>query len=125
MTLIRTSLLNGLATIVRILTTLLRPDAAESNHRQDTQSLLHSALHLHQAGRVNEALPLYEQAIALEPKQLRAYTVLASAFNLKGWFDRMEAPVRTALELRGIRVETAEVIDPDAIDEDALDPALA
>ncbi len=38
---------------------------------------------------------------------------------------RLFAPVRTALESRGIRVETAEIVDPAAIDEDALEPALA
>ena len=48
---------------------------------------------------LNSAIDLCQQAIALDPKQLRAYTELAAAFNLKGWFDRMEAPVRKALEL--------------------------
>ena len=48
---------------------------------------------------LNSAIDLCQQAIALDPKQLRAYTELAAAFNLKGWFDRMEAPVRHALEL--------------------------
>jgi TolB-like protein/Tfp pilus assembly protein PilF len=48
---------------------------------------------------LDSAIDLCQQAIALDPKQLRAYTGLASAFNLKGWFDRMDAPVRTALEL--------------------------
>jgi len=44
-------------------------------------------------------LALSWKAIALDAKQLRAYTSLASAFNLKGWFDRMGAPVGKALEL--------------------------
>jgi serine/threonine protein kinase/Tfp pilus assembly protein PilF len=48
---------------------------------------------------LDSAIDLCQQAIALDPKQLRAYTELASAFNLKGWFDRMDAPVRKALEL--------------------------
>lgn len=48
---------------------------------------------------LDSAIDLCQQAIALDPKQLRAYTGLAAAFNLKGWFDRMGAPVRTALEL--------------------------
>jgi serine/threonine protein kinase len=48
---------------------------------------------------LDSAIDLCQQAIALDPKQLRAYTELAAAFNLKGWFDRMGAPVRTALEL--------------------------
>jgi TolB-like protein/lipopolysaccharide biosynthesis regulator YciM len=48
---------------------------------------------------LDSAIDLCQQAIALDSKQLRAYTVLANAFNLKGWFDRMESPVRTALEL--------------------------
>jgi serine/threonine protein kinase/tetratricopeptide (TPR) repeat protein len=48
---------------------------------------------------LDSAIDLCQQAIALDPKQLRAYTVLANAMNLKGWFDRMEAPVRAALEL--------------------------
>jgi serine/threonine protein kinase/Tfp pilus assembly protein PilF len=48
---------------------------------------------------LDSAIDLCQQAIALDPKELRAYTELAAAFNLKGWFDRMGAPVRTALEL--------------------------
>jgi ribonuclease HII len=37
---------------------------------------------------------------------------------------RRFAPVRTALQLRGVIVDTPEVIDPAAIEED-LEPALA
>jgi serine/threonine protein kinase len=48
---------------------------------------------------LDSAIDLCQQAIALDPKQLRAYTELAAAFNLKGWFDRMDGPVRNALEL--------------------------
>jgi len=48
---------------------------------------------------LDSAINLCREAIALDPKQPRAYIVLASAFNLKGWFDRMDAPVHTALEL--------------------------
>ncbi|MBV9998902.1 MAG: protein kinase [Verrucomicrobia bacterium] len=48
---------------------------------------------------LDSAVDLCQQAIALDPKQLRAYTTLANAFNLKGSFDRMDGPVRTALEL--------------------------
>ncbi|MBV8899854.1 MAG: protein kinase [Verrucomicrobia bacterium] len=48
---------------------------------------------------LDSAIDLCQQAIALDPKQLRAYTTLANAFNLKGWFDRMDEPVRAALEL--------------------------
>jgi serine/threonine protein kinase/tetratricopeptide (TPR) repeat protein len=48
---------------------------------------------------LDSAIDLCRQAIAVDPNQLRAYTVLASAFSLKGWFDRMDAPVRKALEL--------------------------
>lgn len=48
---------------------------------------------------LDSAVDLCRQAIALDANQLRAYTVLASAFSLKGWFDRMDTPVRKALEL--------------------------
>jgi len=48
---------------------------------------------------LDSAIDLCQQAIALDPNQLRAYTELANAFNLKGLFDRMEAPVSKALEL--------------------------
>jgi len=48
---------------------------------------------------LDSAINLCQEAIALDPKQPRAYIGLASAFNLKGWFDRMDAPVRTALDL--------------------------
>jgi serine/threonine protein kinase len=48
---------------------------------------------------LDSAIDLCRQAIALDSNQLRAYTVLASAFSLKGWFDQMDAPVRKALEL--------------------------
>lgn len=48
---------------------------------------------------LDSAVDLCQQAIALDPKQLRAYTTLANAFNLKGWFDQMDGPVRAALEL--------------------------
>jgi serine/threonine protein kinase/Tfp pilus assembly protein PilF len=48
---------------------------------------------------LDSAIDLCQQAIALDPRQSRAYTELAAAFNLKGWYDRMDAPVRTALEL--------------------------
>jgi eukaryotic-like serine/threonine-protein kinase len=48
---------------------------------------------------LDSAINLCQEAIALDPNQPRAYIALANAFNLKGWFDRMDAPVRTALEL--------------------------
>jgi eukaryotic-like serine/threonine-protein kinase len=48
---------------------------------------------------LDSAIDLCRQAIALDPDQLRAYTVLANAFSLKGWFDQMDAPVRKALQL--------------------------
>jgi eukaryotic-like serine/threonine-protein kinase len=48
---------------------------------------------------VDSAINLYQEALALDPKQPRAYIGLASAFNLKGWSDRMDGPVRAALEL--------------------------
>jgi serine/threonine protein kinase/tetratricopeptide (TPR) repeat protein len=48
---------------------------------------------------LDSAIDLCQQAIAFDPNQLRAYTELANAFNLKGLFDRMEAPVSKALEL--------------------------
>ncbi|HTD16362.1 MAG TPA: protein kinase [Chthoniobacterales bacterium] len=48
---------------------------------------------------LDSAINLCQQAIALDPNQLRAYTQLANAFNLKGWFDRMGAPISKALEL--------------------------
>jgi eukaryotic-like serine/threonine-protein kinase len=48
---------------------------------------------------LDSAINLCQQAIALDSNQPRAYIALANAFNLKGWFDRMDAPVRTALEL--------------------------
>jgi serine/threonine protein kinase len=48
---------------------------------------------------LDSAIDLCRQAIAIDANQLRAYTVLASAFSLKGWFDQMDAPVRKALEL--------------------------
>jgi serine/threonine protein kinase len=48
---------------------------------------------------LDSAIDLCQQAIALDPNQLRAYTELANAFNLKGLFDRMEAPVSKALAL--------------------------
>jgi serine/threonine protein kinase/tetratricopeptide (TPR) repeat protein len=48
---------------------------------------------------LDSAIDLCQQAIVLDPNQLRAYTGLAAAFQLKGWFDRMGAPVRTALQL--------------------------
>jgi eukaryotic-like serine/threonine-protein kinase len=45
------------------------------------------------------AIGLCEQAIAIDPAQLRGYTGLARALNAKGAFDRMEVPVRKALEI--------------------------
>jgi tetratricopeptide (TPR) repeat protein len=48
---------------------------------------------------LDSAINLCQQAIALDSNQPRAYIALANAFNLKGWFDRMDGPVRTALEL--------------------------
>jgi serine/threonine protein kinase/tetratricopeptide (TPR) repeat protein len=48
---------------------------------------------------LDSAINLCQEAVALDPKQPRAYIGLASAFNLKGWFDRMDTPVRTALDL--------------------------
>ena len=48
---------------------------------------------------LDSAINLCQEAIALDPKQPRAYIGLASAFNLKGSFDQMDTPVRTALEL--------------------------
>jgi serine/threonine protein kinase/tetratricopeptide (TPR) repeat protein len=65
---------------------------------------------------LDSAINLCQQAITLDPNQLRAYTELASAFNVKGWFDRMEEPVRKALELApndwdANRMAAAELIE--------------
>jgi serine/threonine protein kinase len=48
---------------------------------------------------LDSAINLCQQAITLDPSQLRAYTQLANAYNLKGWIDKMDEPVRKALEL--------------------------
>jgi serine/threonine protein kinase/Tfp pilus assembly protein PilF len=48
---------------------------------------------------LDEAIDLCEQAIASDPAQLRGYTGLARALNAKGALDRMEAPVKKALEI--------------------------
>ncbi len=48
---------------------------------------------------LDSAINLCQQAITLDPSQLRAYTELANAYNLKGWIDKMDEPVRKALEL--------------------------
>jgi tetratricopeptide (TPR) repeat protein len=54
--------------------------------------------HLEQSW-LDSAINLCQQAITLDPSQLRAYTELANAYNLKGWIDKMDEPVRKALEL--------------------------
>jgi serine/threonine protein kinase/Tfp pilus assembly protein PilF len=48
---------------------------------------------------LDAAIGLCEQAIAIDPAQLRGYTGLARALNAKGAFDRMDVPVRKALEI--------------------------
>jgi adenylate cyclase len=48
---------------------------------------------------LDSAINLCQEAVALDPNQPRAYIGLASAFSLEGWFDRMDAPVRAALDL--------------------------
>jgi len=48
---------------------------------------------------LDAAIGLCEQAIAIDPAQLRGYTGLARALNAKGAFDRMDVPVRKALAI--------------------------
>jgi serine/threonine protein kinase/Tfp pilus assembly protein PilF len=48
---------------------------------------------------LDQAIGLCEEAIAAEPDQLRGYTGLAEALNAKGAVDRMDVPVRKALEI--------------------------
>jgi TolB-like protein len=48
---------------------------------------------------LDAAIDLCQQAIAIDPAQLRGYTELARVFNAKGSVERMAAPVKKALEI--------------------------
>jgi TolB-like protein len=48
---------------------------------------------------LDSAIGLCEQAIAIDPAQLRGYTGLAHALNAKGAVDRMDVPVKKALAI--------------------------
>jgi serine/threonine protein kinase/Tfp pilus assembly protein PilF len=48
---------------------------------------------------LDAAIDLCQQAIAIDPAQLRGYTELARVFNARGSIDRMAAPVKKALEI--------------------------
>lgn len=64
---------------------------------QGPTSLLRRAMSLEQAGRLEEAAQLNEQALQLDPAMTQAHTNLISAYGRLGRFERAESHYRAAI----------------------------
>src|ERR1700736_4747736 len=74
---------------------------------------------------LDSALDLSQQAIALDPKQVRGYTALARAFSWKGFNDQANQCVRKALELAPNDVEALKRAAHQLTDADQIDKKYA
>jgi tetratricopeptide (TPR) repeat protein len=72
---------------------------------QGPTSLLRRAMSLEQAGRLEEAAQLNEQALQFDPKMTQAHTNLISAYGRLGRFDRAENHYRAAVALNPSEAE--------------------
>lgn len=68
-------------------------------------SLLRKAMSLEQAGRLEEAAQLNEQALQLDPKMTQAHTNLLSAYGRLGRFGQAEHHYRSAIALNPSEAE--------------------
>lgn len=74
---------------------------------------------------LDSAIDLSQQAIALDPKQVRGYTALARAFSWKGFNDQANQCVRKALELAPNDVEALKRAAHQLTDADQIDKKYA
>lgn len=72
---------------------------------QGPTSLLRKAMSLEEAGHLQEAAQLNEQALQLDPQMTQAHTNLISAYGRLGRFDRAESHYRAAIALNPSEAE--------------------
>jgi len=80
-------------------------DGQEGASRLWARTLLESAFRLHQSGRLAEALPLYRQAIAIDPTSGVGRNLLGALLCAQGELAEGEAHFRRAIEIDASNVE--------------------
>jgi tetratricopeptide (TPR) repeat protein/SAM-dependent methyltransferase len=91
----------------------------------DVRSLFAQAVGHHQAGRLDDAIALYRQAIALKPDLAAAHNNLGSALSEQGKFEEAEAGYRRALALQPGQAEAHNNLGTVLYEREALDDAVA
>jgi len=97
-----------------------------------TQVLLESALRLHQAGRLDDALPLYRRSLELDPASDIAHNLLGTLLCGQGRLEDGEACFSKALEanpsnvealnnLGNVRKEKGDILGAEALYQKALE----
>lgn len=78
----------------------------------------------HQAGRFDEAITCYRQALALQPNLVAAYNNLADALCARGKLEEAEACYRQALALQAGRAELHNNLGAVLFEQGKLDDAV-
>jgi len=91
---------------------------------QDAEAILKNAIQLHQKGRVEDAIPKYEEYLKLKPDNAVALSNLGAAWARTGRFDEAVPRYRRALELlpanAGIRLNLGLAYYKQALFEEAI-----
>lgn len=77
----------------------LERQAGISGAPQDPVSLFQAALRAHEAGKLDEAVPLYRKVIAIKPDQAEPYGNLANVLCTMGEAVEAEAVIRKGMEI--------------------------
>lgn len=91
----------------------------------DPAELLHEALRLHQAGRLDEAEALYAALLAAEPMHAHAWQLRGVLANQRGQHENGIAWIRRAIELSGAEPVYLSNLGSALLDADRVDEAIA
>jgi Flp pilus assembly protein TadD/SAM-dependent methyltransferase len=92
---------------------------------QDARGLFAQAVGHQQAGRLNEAVTCYRQALALKPDLAPAHTNLGTALCELGLLEDAESSYRRALALQPDQAETHNNLGTVLFEREKLDEAVA
>lgn len=91
----------------------------------DVRSIFAQAVGNHQAGRLDEAIAYYYQALILNPGLTAAHNNLGNALCEQGKFEQAEASYRQALALQPGQAEAHNNLGTVLFERDQLDEAVA
>lgn len=91
----------------------------------DVRSLFAQAVALHQAGRPNEAIVHYRQALAIDPHLAGAHSNLGTALCELGMLEEAESSYRKALALQPGQAEAHNNLGTVLFEREKLDEAIA